>query len=106
MGALAFGQFGGNFDDEVGIQCRAAQAVEQGGGQFARARAEFADAAGGLRQQFADLAGKGLAEQGGEGRGGNEVARRADFVRAAGVVAVLRRVEGEFHKAGKGDGRG
>ncbi|WP_231868137.1 MULTISPECIES: hypothetical protein [unclassified Eikenella] len=48
------------------------------------------------------LDGEGLPEQRGERGGGDEVADGADFVRATGVVAILRLVERELHEGGKG----
>ena len=55
-----------------------------------------------MRQQGLKLDGEGLPEQRSERGGGDEVAGRADFARAAGVVAVLRLVERELHEVGKG----
>ena len=37
----------------------------------------------------------------GEGGGGDEIAGGADFVRAAGVVTILRLVERKLHEVGK-----
>ena len=63
--------------------------ADQLGSQLAGTSAEFVDIAGGLRQQGLELDGEGLPEQRGERGGGDEVAGRADFVRAAGVVAEI-----------------
>ena len=103
--ALAFTQFAGKFEDGVrrGQSAASFQFEQQVGGQTARTGADFDDLRCAQRHDLLDLRGQRPGKERTDFRGGDEIARRTELVRATRVVTLPWGVEGQVHEAGKTD---
>ena len=96
-------QIGADFENAVlrrqGLPAfQFAQQIER---QTAAAGAQFEDVAAGCLQHRLGAARQRAAEQRRHFRRGDEIARRAELRRAAGVITQARRIQRQFHVAGE-----
>jgi hypothetical protein len=101
--ALAFAQVRAEVEDAVLLR-QAAQPLElkqDVGSEFAAACTQFGDDRRAQRHDFGGLTREDTPEQRRELGRGDEIALGAEFARAGGVVAQARRIQRQFHIAGK-----